>query len=210
MLNNSTKFVRACFCLAVAAVGPVGFAQYEISRSTIDGGGAMASGGGGFELVGTIGQPDAGLHTGDGFALTGGFWFQLESGDCNQDGAVTHYDVAEFGGCLTGPDVTVSDAQCGCADFDSDDDVDLRDQTHNAVALTSTATTTSTCVTCLPSSDPQVRGSVQIRQFKNAGIAAHRSGESPEDSARSVRTELRILFSASNQQPVARPSRFDE
>ena len=40
--------------------------------STIDGGSASA--GDGFALAGTIGQPDAGVMTGSGFAVAGGFW----------------------------------------------------------------------------------------------------------------------------------------
>ncbi len=38
-----------------------------------DGGGGMSTGGG-YVLRGTIGQPDAGILTGDGITLTGGFW----------------------------------------------------------------------------------------------------------------------------------------
>lgn len=49
-------------------------AQFQLARWTADnGGGAVA--GGGFSLTGTIGQPDAGLHTGGSFTLQGGFWF---------------------------------------------------------------------------------------------------------------------------------------
>ena len=49
-------------------------AQLAISWYTIDGGGGMNSAGGGLQLDGTIGQPDAGAMTGGGFSLTGGFW----------------------------------------------------------------------------------------------------------------------------------------
>ena len=45
---------------------------YSIDWYSIDGGGGTSSGGG-FELTGTIGQPDAGKLTGGGFELTGGF-----------------------------------------------------------------------------------------------------------------------------------------
>jgi hypothetical protein len=49
--------------------------QYEIRKSTIDGGGGHSSGGA-IDLRGTIGQPDASLQTATGgsFSLTGGFW----------------------------------------------------------------------------------------------------------------------------------------
>ena len=49
-------------------------AGYDLSWYTIDGGGAACSEGGGYTLGGTIGQPDAGVLTGDRFALGGGFW----------------------------------------------------------------------------------------------------------------------------------------
>lgn len=48
--------------------------SFEIPWYTVDGGGAMQSTGGTYVLSGTIGQPDAGLVTGGGYALTGGFW----------------------------------------------------------------------------------------------------------------------------------------
>ncbi len=47
--------------------------EYEINWYTIDGGGGRSSGGP-YELVGTIGQPDAAYSAGGGFELLGGFW----------------------------------------------------------------------------------------------------------------------------------------
>jgi len=47
--------------------------DYSISWYTFDGGGGSSTGGD-FTLMGTIGQPDAGLHSGTGYNLTGGFW----------------------------------------------------------------------------------------------------------------------------------------
>ncbi len=49
---------------------------YNLSWNSIDGGGETFSTGGGYEVGGTIGQPDAGetVMTGGGYALTGGFW----------------------------------------------------------------------------------------------------------------------------------------
>jgi hypothetical protein len=46
---------------------------YELSWSTIDGGGGVSSGGG-YVLSGTIGQPDAGWSEGGGYEVLGGFW----------------------------------------------------------------------------------------------------------------------------------------
>ncbi len=47
--------------------------DYEISWSTIDGGGGRSSGGQ-YELLGTIGQPDAAYSAGGDYELLGGFW----------------------------------------------------------------------------------------------------------------------------------------
>ena len=47
--------------------------QFNVSWSTIDGGGGSSSGGQ-FQLSGTIGQADAGALTGGSFKLEGGFW----------------------------------------------------------------------------------------------------------------------------------------
>jgi hypothetical protein len=47
---------------------------YDLSWSTVDGGGGTISSGG-YQLIGTIGQPDAGASlTGGSYTLTGGFW----------------------------------------------------------------------------------------------------------------------------------------
>jgi hypothetical protein len=47
---------------------------YDLTWSTVDGGGATFSTGGGYTVGGTAGQPDAGLLTGGGYTLGGGFW----------------------------------------------------------------------------------------------------------------------------------------
>ena len=59
--------------LVTCAAGSA-FAQFTISRFTIDGGGGTLSSGGTFALGGTIGQPDAGRLSGGTFTLNGGFW----------------------------------------------------------------------------------------------------------------------------------------
>lgn len=103
--------------------------QWEITRSTIDGGGAMhsASADGVFELSGTIGQPDAGTMTGGPFELTGGFWFQTPPTDCNEDGLVALADHLQLELCLTGPDLGPPLADCVCFDVDRSGAVDLLD-----------------------------------------------------------------------------------
>lgn len=47
---------------------------YDLSWSTIDGGGYTFSAGGDYTLGGTIGQPDAGVLSGGGYTLGSGFW----------------------------------------------------------------------------------------------------------------------------------------
>ena len=49
------------------------FAQYSINWFTVVGGGGTSTGVG-FTVSGTMGQPDAGVMTGGGFRLQGGFW----------------------------------------------------------------------------------------------------------------------------------------
>lgn len=51
----------------------LGFADYQISWHTIDGGGGRSSGGL-YTLTGTIGQPDAAYSRGGNYELLGGFW----------------------------------------------------------------------------------------------------------------------------------------
>jgi hypothetical protein len=46
---------------------------YDLTWSTIDGGGGVSNGGA-YSLGGTVGQPDAGAMTGGVYTLVGGFW----------------------------------------------------------------------------------------------------------------------------------------
>jgi hypothetical protein len=59
--------------LTVPIVAAQSGGGYDLTWSTIDGGGGSSSGGG-YSLSGTIGQPDAGWLTGGGYTLSGGFW----------------------------------------------------------------------------------------------------------------------------------------
>lgn len=108
--------------LAVVGQDP----EFEITRSTIDGGGVMHSTGGDFELSGTIGQPDAGVLTSGDFELAGGFWFEQPRGDCNETGGVDLLDYDDFEPCLTGPNAGVT-VGCECFDVDRSGAVDLAD-----------------------------------------------------------------------------------
>ncbi len=118
-------------CLAVMlALAPVALAQdFAIDWYTVDGGGAMFTTGGDFELSGTIGQPDAGaIMTGGDFELAGGFWAGAAEepfcfGDLDGDNDVDLADLAQ----LLANYGTPSGAVYEDGDLDGDGDVDLTD-----------------------------------------------------------------------------------
>ncbi len=60
--------LAAWLLIAVPALG-----GYDLSWSTIGGGGGRSVGGQ-YVLTGTIGQPDAGVMTGGDYEMLGGFW----------------------------------------------------------------------------------------------------------------------------------------
>ncbi len=128
MNGMQMRFAAAVGALALACAtwAATGVEDFEISRSTIDGGGIMFSTGGDFELSGTIGQPDAGSMIGGDFELTGGFWFATPLGDCDQTGCVDLFDYSLFEPCLTGPEGGILPG-CGCFDVDGSGAVDLLD-----------------------------------------------------------------------------------
>ena len=67
--------------IVVGPAAPSRLGSFDLFWHTVDGGGDMWTVGGGFELSGTIGQPDAGLvMTGGDYELTGGFWTPLAAG----------------------------------------------------------------------------------------------------------------------------------
>lgn len=130
-MNNSPRLIFKMLVVTASVVVGVAMAQdYEITRSTVDGGGVMHSQAGGFELSGTIGQPDAGPAsgmTGGGYTLTGGFWFPQVPDDCNSDGAVNLLDYSGFKACLAGPQGGLVADTCACYDRDGNGQVDVRD-----------------------------------------------------------------------------------
>ncbi|MHC4604700.1 MAG: hypothetical protein ACYS6W_15385, partial [Planctomycetota bacterium] len=70
VLNKQVVFVTL---LALGLIASASLGQYELSWSTIDGGGGSSSGGP-YVLTGTIGQPDAAYSSGGRYELLGGFW----------------------------------------------------------------------------------------------------------------------------------------
>jgi len=59
--------------MAVTSISAQSGSGYDLTWSTLDGGGGSSSGGG-YSLSGTIGQADAGALSGGGYTLNGGFW----------------------------------------------------------------------------------------------------------------------------------------
>ena len=119
-----------------AMVVAAGEPEFEMTRSTIDGGGVMRSTGDDFELSGTIGQPDAGTMTGDDYELSGGFWFGLAPTDCNEDGLVSLFDHESFTACLLGPSGGIGAGPCPCFDVDRDGDITLNDYAQLQASFT--------------------------------------------------------------------------
>jgi hypothetical protein len=68
--------VAITFVLLTAASCP----GLELKWSTVDSGGVTIGNGGGYRMGGTIGQVDAGMSTGKGIVLVGGFWAILRQG----------------------------------------------------------------------------------------------------------------------------------
>jgi hypothetical protein len=120
------KIVLAAAVAVSVAVGATG-EDFELNRTTVDGGGEMFMSGGDFELSGTIGQPDAGSLTGGVFTVFGGFWFPQAPADCNVDGGVNLYDYTALEACMSGPNGGLLERPCACFDLDGDGDVDIED-----------------------------------------------------------------------------------
>jgi hypothetical protein len=73
LLMSLIAFSAAALAGSEENGGPEG--GHDLSWFSIDGGGTTFSTGGGYELGGTIGQPDAGaLLIGGSYSLSGGFW----------------------------------------------------------------------------------------------------------------------------------------
>lgn len=71
-LSKIVGLLAVCLLVTVPALAQSG-GPYELSWSTIDGGGGQSSGGQ-YVLTGTIGQPDADWSSGGDYELLGGFW----------------------------------------------------------------------------------------------------------------------------------------
>jgi hypothetical protein len=68
-----TLLVTAVLFLAAGAAFAQTGGGYDLTWSTVDGGGGVSTGGG-YTLSGTAGQFDAGALSGGSYTLAGGFW----------------------------------------------------------------------------------------------------------------------------------------
>jgi hypothetical protein len=66
------QFIISFFAIYLFITVPV-YADYSVSRYTVDSGGGVSIGGS-YIVRGTIGQPDAGVSAGGSYELLGGFW----------------------------------------------------------------------------------------------------------------------------------------
>jgi len=74
-VRGFSLFLIAVLVLLVAvSLASAQTGEWELTRHTVDGGGATSIGADRFALSGTIGQPDAGSTSGGVYALHGGFW----------------------------------------------------------------------------------------------------------------------------------------
>jgi hypothetical protein len=78
MKHKAAWFLLVCLLLLAA---PLALAQsgggYDLRWNTVDGGGGAFTTAGGYSLGGTVGQADAGLLSGGGYVMSGGFWQQV-------------------------------------------------------------------------------------------------------------------------------------
>ena len=126
MLFHRTT-IAVGLAIGLVAAQPALAQDFDLSWHSIDGGGGFSAGGG-FELEGTIGQPDAGFVTGGDFELAGGFWAGAVPqcaclGDMNADGDRNGADISAFVGCV------IQGGSCVCADVNGMNGVTLADVT---------------------------------------------------------------------------------
>ena len=96
---NHARLMTLVPAVLGSAAAPA-LAQFSIPWFTVDGGGGTSTGGT-FTLSGTIGQHDAGTHTGGAFQCLGGYWGGAEGGavcypNCDQSTATPILNVADF------------------------------------------------------------------------------------------------------------------
>ncbi len=74
-----TAVIVVALLAGVVAIQAQTGGGYDLSWHTIDGGGAILTAAGDFELSGTIGQPDVGTVAAGDYFLNGGFWSPIST-----------------------------------------------------------------------------------------------------------------------------------
>lgn len=72
-MSRPEMWSASVFLVALALAAPALSQDFAVSWYTVDGGGGRSAGAG-FEIAGTIGQPDAGSMVGGDYEVLGGFW----------------------------------------------------------------------------------------------------------------------------------------
>ncbi len=121
-VQNALITLLAIWLLMTVPALAMSSGDYEVSWSTIDGGGGRSTGGD-FALVGTIGQPDAGEMAGGDYELSGGFWPRGPILSC----FVNFEHFAEFALYWLDSPCNEGNNWCEGADLDYFGDVDLED-----------------------------------------------------------------------------------
>ncbi len=121
-INNGFVILLTGLLLVASPVLSMSGGDYEIRRSTIDGGGGQSSGGD-FVLVGTIGQADAGEMSGGDYSLSGGFWPRGTLVSC----FVNFEDFALFAMFWLDAPCNAGNNFCGGSDLDFSGDVTITD-----------------------------------------------------------------------------------
>jgi hypothetical protein len=114
MNMQKIKMIMILGIAALTTFVSMGFCDYQIVWSTIDGGGGMSSGGT-YVLTGTIGQPDAAYSEGGNYELLGGFW---------PGGPLCFVEFEDFARFA---ELWLYQGSGLPADLDDDDDVDIDD-----------------------------------------------------------------------------------
>ena len=134
--SRFTRMLAAAAC-CIASATASGGGNYELSRASIDTGGAMFAINGDLSLSATIGQPDAAAMSGGTYEAVGGFWFTEPAGDCDATGLADLLDYSDLSDCLWGPGMGLAAQDCNCFDMDGDGDTDLLDFADFQVAFLS-------------------------------------------------------------------------
>lgn len=130
--RTRASVVLASLIIAVAVAHAQVGGGFDLTWTTIDGGGTSASAGGTWSLAGTIAQPDASPFSpplsGGSWSLVGGFWpvaapACTAPGDLDAIAGPNGLDIQAFINCLQ----NVNAQNCSCADLNNNGQADPAD-----------------------------------------------------------------------------------